>query len=129
MTISSHQPEPRDVQPHVRLDARHCLILLDGSAEHRLFNPTLEAMLRRYLDYPESRSETREWIIDTNPFSPFSFVALCEYLDLDANYVRRGLTRWMDNVDGGLGSTTTSQISGLDVSCPSSDSRLRSSSR
>src|SRR5579863_1412811 len=99
MAAFRHQFQSLNIRPEVRFDGR--LILVDDSAEHRLFNPSLEFMLRRYLECPESRSEAREWLRDTNPFSPFGFVALCEYLDLDANYVRSGLMRWMINVDNG----------------------------
>ena len=38
----------------------------------------------------------------------FGFAALCEYIDLDADYVRRGLIRWMNNVDSGAFVTTRS---------------------
>jgi hypothetical protein len=87
--------------PDVRFAGRRGLILSDDSAEHWLYNPTLETMLRRYLRHLESRHYVRQWIDETQPSSPYGFVALCEYLDLDPNYVRRGLTRWMDNVDDG----------------------------
>ena len=92
----------RAVEPDVRLDGSRGLILSDDSAEHRLFNPSLGAMMRRYLDCPESRPGARKWIDEANHYSsPFGFVALCEYLDLDADYVRRGLIRWMNEVDNG----------------------------
>ena len=88
-------------EPDVRFDGRRGLVLIDKWSEHRLFNPNLEAMLQRYLTEPESRPSVRKWIDETRPDSLFGFVALCEYLDLDAGYVRRGLTRWMDNIDRG----------------------------
>jgi hypothetical protein len=69
----------------------------------------LGAMLRRYLDCPESRQGARKWIDEANHYSsPFGFVALCEYLDLDADYVRRGLIRWMNEVDNGARISTMS---------------------
>src|SRR5208283_3632175 len=48
-----------------------------------------------------SGSGTRKWIEERNEYSPFGFAGLCEYLGLDPDWVRRGLTRWMDNVDNG----------------------------
>jgi hypothetical protein len=99
----------RAVEPDVRLDGSRGLILFDDSAEHRLFNPSLGAMMRRYLDCPESRPGARKWIDEANHYSsPFGFVALCEYLDLDADYVRRGLIRWMNEVDNGARISTMS---------------------
>jgi hypothetical protein len=91
----------KKIAPDVRFDGRHGLVLRDDSAEHRLFNPTLEAMLQRYLQFPQHRLDVREWVEETKPDPLFGFVALCEYLDLDADYVRRGLTRWMDKIDHG----------------------------
>jgi hypothetical protein len=97
------QLRSRAIQPDVRLNGSRGLILFDDTAEHRLFNPSLSAMLRRYRDCPESRPAARRWIDEANHYSsPFGFAALCEYLDLDADYVRRGLIRWMNDVDKGV---------------------------
>ena len=87
--------------PDVRFAGRRGLILSDDSVEHWLFNPTLETMLQRYVRHSEARHYVRQWIDETRPNSPYGFVALCEYLDLDSDYVRRGLTRWMNDVDEG----------------------------
>ena len=103
------QLRSRATQPDVRLNGSRGLILFDDMAEHRLFNPSLGAMLRRYLECPESRPAARKWIDEANHYSsPFGFEALCEYLDLDADYVRRGLVRWMNDVDNGVHISTTS---------------------
>ena len=103
------QLRSRATQPDVRLNGSRGLILFDDMAEHRLFNPSLGAMLRRYLECPESRPAARKWIDEANHYSsPFGFAALCEYLDLDADYVRRGLVRWMNDVDNGVHISTTS---------------------
>jgi hypothetical protein len=108
MASSIRQIRSRVIQPDVRLNGRG-LILFDDMAEHRLFNPSLSAMLRRYRDCPESRPAARRWIDEANHYSsPFGFAALCEYLDLDADYVRRGLIRWMNDVDNGVHISTTS---------------------
>src|ERR1700734_1062418 len=102
MAWSIRQFRSRATQPDVRLNGSRGLILFDDMAEHRLFNPSLGAMLRRYRDCPESRPAARKWIDEANHYSsPFGFAALCEYLDLDADYVRRGLIRWMNEVDNG----------------------------
>ena len=103
MAWSTRQFRSRVTQPDVRLNGSRGLILVDDKSEHRLYNPSLSALLRRYLDCPESRPAARRWIDEANHYSsPFGFEALCEYLDLDANYVRRGLIRWMDDIDKGV---------------------------
>jgi hypothetical protein len=99
MPMLNHLRKSPAVQPEIRFGAGHGLILIAGDAEHRVFNPTLEAMLQREKDCSESRSSTRKWIQEPSEYSPFSFAALCEYLDLDSDWLRRGLTRWMDGVD------------------------------
>jgi hypothetical protein len=112
----------RATQPDVRLNGSRGLILFDDMAEHRLFNPSLSAMLRRYLDCPESRPGARRWIDEANHYSsPFSFAALCEYLDLDADYVRRGLIRWMNEVDNGVHIPTMSNNPTLSNNTRSAD--------
>jgi hypothetical protein len=101
MGLFSRQSGSRNVEPDVRFDEYHGLILFDEWSEHRLFSPSLQALLQRYLDYPESRAGARAWLDEANQYSPFCFAALCEYIDLDADYVRRGLIRWMNSVDSG----------------------------
>jgi hypothetical protein len=102
MGLFNRQPGSRNVvEPDVRFDEYHGLILFDEWSEHRLFSPSLRALLQRYLDYPESRAGARAWLDEANQYSPFGFAALCEYIDLEADYVRRGLIRWMNNVDSG----------------------------
>ena len=116
------QIRSRAAQPYVRLNGSRGLILFDDMAEHRLFNPSLSAMLRRYLDCPESRPAARRWIDEANHYSsPFGFAALCEYLDLDADYVRRGLIRWMNDVDNGVHISRGVQISRTSNNRPSAD--------
>ena len=34
------------------------------------------------------------WMLETDSPSFFSFTNICEYLELDADYIRRGFTRW-----------------------------------
>ena len=119
------QIRSRAIQPDVRLNGSRGLILFDDMAEHRLFNPSLSAMLRRYLDCPESRPAARRWIDEANHYSsPFGFAALCEYLDLDADYVRRGLIRWMNDVDKGVHISKGVQISTSNYT-PSADQAFK----
>jgi hypothetical protein len=88
--------------PQVRFNDEEGLVLFDRSAEHRLFIPFLDMLLRQYQQRPESRETVREWVRLRNSGSPLGFDALCDYLDLDADYFRDGLTRWLNKVDQGL---------------------------
>jgi len=36
------------------------------------------------------------WILETDSPSLFSFNNICEYLELDPDYIRKGFTRWME---------------------------------
>ncbi len=38
--------------------------------------------------------ETEEWFFRDEPEWPFSFVSICEALNLDPDYIRRGLQQW-----------------------------------
>ncbi len=88
--------------PEVRFNDEEGLVLFDRSAEHRLFIPFLDMLLRQYQQRPESRPTVREWVCLRNSGSPLGFDSLCNYLDLDADYFRDGLTRWLNKVDRGL---------------------------
>lgn len=67
-----------------------------------MFIPFLDMLLRQYQQRPESRATMREWVGARNSSSPLGFDSLCDYLDLDADYVRDGLTRWLNKVDRGI---------------------------
>lgn len=43
------------------------------------------------------RSEIEEWFAANDRRWPFSFVNICEALDLDASRLRRALSRWREN--------------------------------
>jgi hypothetical protein len=88
--------------PQVRFSDEEGLVLFDRSAEHRLYVPFLDMLLRQYQQRPESRATVREWVRLRNSGSPLGFDALCDYLDLDADYFRNGLMRWLNKVDRGL---------------------------
>lgn len=38
--------------------------------------------------------ETEEWFFRDEPEWPFSFISICEALNLDPDYIRRGLQQW-----------------------------------
>jgi len=99
MGLFNRQTKFPKAEPDVRFVRGRSLILFDQWAEHRLFSPSLELMLQRYLDHPESRARARAWLQEANHYYPFDFASLCENLDLDTDYVRRGLTRWMNRMD------------------------------
>jgi len=88
--------------PQVRFNDEEGLVLFDRTAEHHLFVPFLDMLLRQYQQRPESRATVRDWVCLRNSGSPLGFDALCDYLDLDADYFRDGLTRWLNKVDRGL---------------------------
>ena|SRR5579864_5948700 len=90
-----------DDQPDVRFNDEEGLVLFDRSAEHHLYIPFLDMLLRQYRERPESRATVRDWVSLRNSGSPLGFEALCDYLDLDADYFRDGLTRWLNKVDLG----------------------------
>jgi hypothetical protein len=92
-------------QPDVRFNDDEGLVLFDRSAEHHLYIPFLDMLLRQYRERPESRATVREWVCLRNSGSPLGFEALCDYLDLDADYFRDGLTRWLNKVDLGRDAT------------------------
>ena len=90
-----------DSYPQVRFNDDEGLVLFDRSAEHHLYVPFLDMLLRQYQERPESRATVREWVSLRNSGSPLGFEALCDYLDLDADYFRDGLIRWLNKVDFG----------------------------
>lgn len=74
--------------------------LRDG--EQRLMLAVLENAtedFQKYLLASDKRGkqlfqEAEEWILETNSPSFFSFENICEHLQLDPDYVRRGFIRW-----------------------------------
>jgi hypothetical protein len=88
--------------PEVRFNDDEGLVLFDRTAEHHLYVPFLDMLLRQYQERPESRATVREWVCLRNSGSPLGFESLCDYLDLDADYFRDGLTRWLNKIDRGL---------------------------
>jgi hypothetical protein len=99
--VSDIQYDGRD-HTEMRFTEEEGLVLFDRSAEHHLYVPFLNMLLRRYRDKPESRASVREWVSARNSSYPLGFDSLCDYIDLDADYVRGGVTRWLNQVDRGL---------------------------
>jgi hypothetical protein len=85
--------------PEVRFNDEDGLVLFDRFAEHHLFIPFLTMLLRQYQQRPESRAMVRQWIGAPDSSSALGFDSLCAYVDLEAEYVRDGLMRWMTKVD------------------------------
>ena len=70
--------------------------------EERLLYAMLESAIEDYQKYlgstgkkgQEIFQQAEEWFFETDSSSEFSFENLCDYLQLNACYVRKGLTRW-----------------------------------
>lgn len=71
-------------------------------AEERLLYAMLENAIEDYQKYigatakkgRELFQQAEEWFFDTDSSSEFSFENLCDYLQLNASYVRKGLLAW-----------------------------------
>ena len=87
--------------PDVRFNDEEGLVLFDQSVEHHLYVPFLDMLLRQYEQRPESRATVREWVRLRNSKSPLGFDSVSNYLDLDPDYFRDGLTKWLNKVDLG----------------------------
>ena len=76
--------------------------LMDG--EHRLMVAVLEDAVRCFQKQlnardPKARQlylDAEEWITSTDQTWFFSFVNVCQTLDLDPDYIREGLLAWRD---------------------------------
>lgn len=70
--------------------------------EERLLYAMLENAIEDYQKYvsavdkkgKELFQHAEEWLFETDSSSEFSFENLCDYLLLDASYVRKGLLDW-----------------------------------
>ena len=82
--------------------------------EHRLMAAVLEDAIRVYratANRGGRRSrrlfrEIEEWFASAEASWPFSFVVICEKLDLEPEYVRAGLRRWRAFAPGDLSSAS-----------------------
>ena len=70
--------------------------------EERLLYAMLECAIEDYQKYAtatdkkgqELFQQAEEWFFETGSSSEFSFENLCDYLQLNASYVRKGLVNW-----------------------------------
>jgi hypothetical protein len=72
--------------------------------EERLLYAMLENAIEDYQKYVSAMDKkgkelfqsAEAWFFETDSFSEFSFENLCDYLQLDASYLRKGLLHWKD---------------------------------
>jgi hypothetical protein len=90
---------PEWLTPHQYFDCTRAWA--DLQAEKRLMLAVLKdafGRIERSLNSPRRRSrssdEVESWLATEACDSPFSFVAICQALDLDPSYVRTRLHRW-----------------------------------
>jgi hypothetical protein len=57
---------------------------------------SLKVHRRRSRQHTELRRVAREWFFSDDIWAPFSFLAVCDYLDLDSTLIRIVLTRAID---------------------------------
>ncbi len=70
--------------------------------EERLLYAMMENAIEDYQKYvlaldkkgKELFQHAEEWFFETDSGSEFSFEHICDYLQLNASYVRKGLLRW-----------------------------------
>ena len=75
-----------------------------GDPERRLRLAVLEDAIRYFQRYVHAADrhgralyeDALDWFSSPDRSEPFSFENVCQALDLDAEYVRRGLRRWRD---------------------------------
>jgi hypothetical protein len=76
--------------------------------ERRLMVAVLELAVHDYTKFVAARdrrgqalfTEVEAWIESRDSDWPFAFASICDALDLDAEYVRRGLRAWKKRVTG-----------------------------
>src|SRR5690349_17704638 len=81
----------------------------EHDGERRLMIAVLEDAVdvyRKQAGTPDERgthlfAEAEEWIEDLDRSWLFSFQNICDVLDIDADYLRRGLRAWKDGARGG----------------------------
>jgi hypothetical protein len=94
--------QPEGFLPSQFYDALHRKHLLEG--EKLLMFAVLEDAVDQYMKYLNSPTrkgqnrfrEAEEWINRENRLALFSFDNVCEALDIDPVYMRRGLHRWKE---------------------------------
>jgi hypothetical protein len=72
--------------------------------EERLMLAVLQDAVECFQDYVLAQyvwekklfQEAKDWILEKNTDSPFSFENICETLQLNSDYIRRGLLAWKE---------------------------------
>ena len=96
------QLEPEILLPEQLENSRRCM-----RPEHRLMLAVLEDAVHAYqtgcASYGGERRfhfrETAEWFASDDTEWPFSFVAICQHLGIEPEYIRAGLRRWRGRHD------------------------------
>ena len=99
--------QPDTLRPSQFFDRMRRRTEHDG--ERRLMIAVLEDAVDVYRKQAEARDprgeqlfqEAEAWIEDADRTWLFSFQNICDVLDIDADYVRRGLRAWKHKVPGG----------------------------
>jgi hypothetical protein len=69
----------------------------DLQPEKRLMLAVLQGAVECFQDYAEDDrlfKETEEWIFEDDHEWPFSFINICQAVDLNPKYLRKGLLHW-----------------------------------
>src|SRR5262249_1007888 len=85
------------------------------TGERRLLLGVLEEAVRSFFRYRSARSrrgkqlfrEIQEWLWSKDRHWLYSFESICTHLQLDPDYLRRGLQRWQQTGKGDRSSTIT----------------------
>lgn len=85
---------PEQLLPPKRLfrlqpEARLALAVLEDAAETLRTTHGVETLRARTL-----ASQTWTWLESNDAHYPFAFRVICQHLELDAEWLRRGLARW-----------------------------------
>jgi nitrite reductase/ring-hydroxylating ferredoxin subunit len=112
--VASNERREELLQPDVMLPAQFFRALRGREAhggERRLIIAVLEDAIncfQKNLFAGDNRSrrlfhDAENWVMSTDRGSPFAFENICEFLSLDAEYIRQGLCRWARSVRSGAG--------------------------
>lgn len=94
--------QPEVMLPSQYYEAMRRKHLLEG--EKLLMFAVLEDAVDTFMKYVDATRrrgqrlfrEAEEWINQHDPHWPFSFENICQFLDIDAEYMRAGLRRWKE---------------------------------
>jgi hypothetical protein len=112
--LASHERRGGLLEPDVMLPAQFFRALRGPEAhggERRLIIAVLEDAIncfQKNLFARDKRSrrlfcDAENWVVSRDRESPFAFENICEFLSLDAQYIRQGLYRWARAARSGTG--------------------------